>query len=84
MEHLHQLSTTGGMGREDNTFFKKLAEKLSRKSGQRYSEAMTFFGKRITFDLLRTTIIALRRERGIKSNGTIKITDLDTNLEPIH
>ena len=85
MEHLHQLSTTGGMEREDNTFFKKLADKLSRKSGQRYSEAMTFFGKRITF-LLRTTIIALRRERGIKSNGTIKITDLvlDTNLEPIH
>ena len=46
---------------------------------------MTFFEKRITFDLLRTwTIIALRRERGMKSNGTIKITDLDTNLQPIH
>ena len=31
------LSTTGGMGREANMFFKKLADKLSRKSGQRYS-----------------------------------------------
>ena len=35
------LSTTGGMGREANKFFKKLADKLSRKSGQRYSEAIS-------------------------------------------
>ena len=51
------LSTTGGMGREANKFFKKLADKLSRKSGQRYSEAMTFIRKRVRFDLLRTTVL---------------------------
>ena len=70
------LSTTGGMGREANMFFKKLADKLSRKSGQRYSEAMTFIRKRIRFDLLRTTVIALRGERGLKSSSAVKIADL--------
>ena len=61
------------MGREANKFFKKLADKLSRKSGQRYnSEAMTFIRKRVKFDLLRTaTVIALtlRGERGLKSSS---------------
>ena len=77
------LSTTGGMGREAHMFFKKLADKLSRKSGQRYSEAMTFIRKRIRFDLLRTTVIALRGERGLKSSIAVKIADLDINLEPV-
>ena len=77
------LSTTGGMGREANKFFKKLADKLSRKSGQRYSEAMTFIRKRVRFDLLRTTVIALRGERGLKSSSAVKIADLDINLEPV-
>ena len=77
------LSTTGGMGREANMFFKKLADKLSRKSGQRYSEAMTFIRKRVRFDLLRTTVIALRGERGLKSSSAVKIAELDINLEPV-
>ena len=64
-------------------FFKKLADKLSRKSGQQYSEAMTFIRKRIRFDLLRTTVIALRGERGLKSSSAVKIADLDINLEPV-
>ena len=49
-------------GKRNNTFFKKLADKLSRKSGQRYSEAISFIRKIIRFDLLRTTMIALRGE----------------------
>ena len=78
------LSTTGGMGREANMFFKKLADKLSRKSGQRYnSEAMTFIRKRNRFDLLRTSVIALRGERGLKSSSAVKIAELDINLEPV-
>ena len=63
------LSTTG-------VWEGKLADKLSRKSGQRYSEAMTFIRKRIRFDLLRTTVIALRGERGSTSSSAVKIADL--------
>ena len=45
---------------------------------------MKFIRKRIRFDLLRTTIIALKRERGIKSNSAVKIAELDMNLDPVH
>ena len=45
---------------------------------------MTFIRKRIRFDLLRTTITALRGKRGTKSNSAMKIADLDINLEPVH
>ena len=34
--------------------------------------------------LLRTTVIALRGERGLKSSSAVKIADLDINLEPVH
>ena len=49
-----------------------------------FSEAMTFIRRRIRFDLLRTTVIALRGERGLKSSSAVKIADLDINLEPVH
>ncbi len=75
------LSTTGGMGRESETFFKRIAEKMARRTGQRYSETMSFIRKRLRFDLLRTTIIALRGERGISSKG-VEISELDMNMEP--
>ena len=37
----------------------------------------------IRFDLLRTTVIALRGERGLKSSSAVKIAELDINLEPV-
>ena len=67
------LSTTGGMGREAEAFFKKLGEKMSRKSGQRYSDSISFIRKRLRFDLLRTTIISLRGERGLARNGPSEV-----------
>ena len=76
------FSTTGGMGHEAEVFFKKLADKMSRKTDQRYSEAMSFIRKRLRFDLLRTTIISLRGERGRSNNEASKISELDINLEP--
>ena len=76
------FSTTGGMGHEAEVFFKKLADKMSRKTDQRYSEAMSFIRKRLRFDLLRTTIISLRGERGRSNKEASKISELDINLEP--
>ncbi len=76
------LSTAGGMGREEEAFFKKMADKMARKTDQRYSESMSFIRKRLRFDLLRTTIIALRGERGLSNKGADIISELDLNLEP--
>ena len=63
------------MEREAHTFFEKLADKLSIKSGQRYSEAMAFIRNRIRFDSLRKTIISLRVDRRMKSSSVVKIAD---------
>ncbi len=76
------FSTTGGMGKESETFFKRMADKMARKTGQRYSETMSFIGKRLRFDLLKTTIISLRGEQGMSSKTSVEISELDMNLKP--
>ena len=54
------FSTSGGMGEDAQTLFKKVATKMANKTGQKYSETITFIRKRLRFDLLNTTVIALR------------------------
>ena len=76
------FSTTGGMGIEAQNLFKNIAVKMSNKTGQRYSETIGFIRKRLRFDLLKTTIIALRGYRGKKSEASEDIAELDLNLEP--
>ena len=48
------FSTTGGMGGEADHFYKHLADKISIKSGQRYSDTVAFIRRRLRFDLLKT------------------------------
>ena len=75
------FSTTGGMGTEALQFYKHLAEKISRKSGQNYSDTIGFVRRRLRFDLLKTCIISLRGFRG-KSSKTDNIDSLELNLCP--
>ena len=75
------FSTSGGMGEEAQKLTKRLAEKYALKSEQKYSETISFIRKRLRFDLLKTTIIALRGYRG-KQHNTPDISDLDINLIP--
>ena len=70
------FSTTGGMGGEADRFFKHLAQKISNKGGQRYSDVIAFIRRRLRFDLLKTCLISLRGHRG-KGN-----TKADLNLRP--
>ena len=76
------FSTTGGMGQEAKHLMKKLADRTSRKSGQSYADVMKFLRTRIRFDLLRTTIIALRGARGKKIPPPESIHEVDMNLVP--
>ena len=75
------FSTTGGMGVEAEKLFKRLAEKIECKTGQSYADAITFIRKRLRFDLLKTTIIALRGYRG-KREANPHICELDLNMMP--
>ena len=76
------FSTSGGMGEEVKRFFKKLATLMTEKTGQKYSETMTFIRKRLRFDLLKTTIIALRGYRGKAKTSHTEVGELDLNLAP--
>ena len=76
------FSTTGGMGPEAKHLVKKLAERTSAKSGQSYADVMKFLRTRMRFDLLRTTIIALRGARGKRIPSPDTINEMDMNLVP--
>ena len=52
--------TSGGMRKEAKTLFKRVAAKMANKTGQKYSETITFIRKRLRFDLLKTTVITHR------------------------
>ena len=58
------FTTTGGMGPECQTLNKKLAELISIKRNETYSQVMMHVRTRLRFALLKTTIVALRGYRG--------------------
>ena len=76
------FSTTGGMGLEATIFYKHLAEKLSNKTGQLYSDTIAFIRRRLRFDLLKTCLISLRGFRGKVSKKPASVDTLDLNLSP--
>ena len=69
------------MSGEATTLYKKVAEKTSRKTGQKYSDVMAFVRRRVRFDLLRTCLISIRGHRGNPlEKEAASIEELDLNL----
>ena len=79
------FSTSGGMGKEAQKLVKRLAQRMEVSTGQRYADAVGYIRKRLRFELLKTTIIALRGDRGAKLREAHKVSvaELDLNLEPV-
>ena len=75
------MSTTGGIATEATTFLKRLAQfqKLSAKLNQSYPNIMGYLGGKLRFELLKTTLMAVRGP-GFMKNKTVHKTDLDLNL----
>ena len=69
------------MGEETGMVYKRIVEKMARTKGQKYHETISYVRKRLRFDLLKTTIIALRGYRG-KPATVPEIDELDLNLMP--
>ena len=70
------------MGGEADHFYKHLADKISSKSGQRYSDTVAFIRRRLRFDLLKTCLISIRGYRGKQHGKPAEIDSLDLNLRP--
>ena len=75
------------MGREAQGLMKKIAERMELTSGQRYSDCMGFMRKRLRFESLKTTLIALRGYRGREGYNWVECNSqfdgMDLNLEPV-
>ena len=57
------MSVTGGMGRIATTVYKRLASMLSNKWNQPYATTMGWLRCRLSFSLLRSSILAIRGAR---------------------
>ena len=57
------LLTTGGMGREAVTLFKRLADGISRKEQKASSVVMGWIRCRVSFAILRSAILCIRGSR---------------------
>ena len=57
------FSTTGGMGREATTFYKRLADKIATKQKTSYSKVMGWLRCRVSFAILRSAILCIRGSR---------------------
>ena len=72
------MSTSGGMGREAQTFYKRLADKLAQKKEMQYSILMGWLRCKISFAILRSAVMCIRGSRSSK-NHPIK-DNMDINL----
>ena len=78
------FTTTGGMGPEATRYHKKVAELISVKKGEQYSDVVNHLRTRIRFSLLKSVLVAVRGERGRRRRQVYvpPITDLSLNLIP--
>ena len=57
------MSTTGGMGRAATTFYKRLAAMISEKRGTDYSQTINWIRCKLSYALLRASIMSIRGAR---------------------
>ena len=66
------MSATGGMGRECKKFYARLAEMISFKRGTGYSIIAAWVRRKITFSLIKSTGMGLRRSRSVFYNDAVE------------
>ena len=59
------FATTGGMGKEAITFYRRLAELLSKRSAFSYSSTLAWIRCTLSFSLLRSATMCIRESRSI-------------------
>ena len=70
------------MALECTKYHKKVAELIALKTKEDYSKVMNHLRTRLRFTLLKSTLIAVRGERGKSRKPTENITDLSFNMVP--
>ena len=70
---------TGGMAPECTRYHKRVAELISNKTGEEYSKVMNYMRTRVRFTLLKSTLLAIRGERGKPKKVLTSLSELSFN-----
>ena len=57
------IGTNGGMGAECKMFMKTLADKIATKQNEQYSDVITWIRTRLSFEVLRSSLLCIRGSR---------------------
>ena len=76
------FSTTGGMAPECARYHKKVAELIANKTKEEYSKVVNHIRTRVRFTLLKSTLLAIRGERGKPKKAQANVTELSFNTLP--
>ena len=74
--------TTGGTGPRCTKVIQRLAEMVSSKRQEKYSDVIGFIRTKLRFSLLRSVLIAIRGERGKRSNFEPNLRNVAFNTIP--
>ena len=70
------IGTNGGMGVECSKFLANLAEMLSKKQNEEYSDVMGWLRTKLSFEVLRAAILCVRgSRRPWHRQDTVKISE---------
>ena len=76
------FTTTGVMGHECSIYHKNLAEKISQKKNERYSDIMRYLRVKLSYLALKSSLLCLRGSRtvsqvnGVNSDFGLALDDL--------
>ena len=82
------MSATGGMGRECQKFYNRLAEMISEKRNMDYSIIATWIRRKISFSLIKSIGLCIRGSRSVypkdhlenSINADAHISELTSNI----
>ena len=78
------LSSTGGMGKAATVFYQRLASMLSEKRGIQYSKTIGWLRCRMSFALLRCSIMCIRGARSSQHHPATEAIDLQLAEGQLH
>ena len=76
------FTTSGGMAKECTRYHKQVARLISLKTKEEYPQVMNHLRTRLRYVLLKSTLIAIRGERGKEKKHGQSVSELSFNTTP--
>ena len=77
------LTVKGVMGHESQVFHKTLAEKISKKSGERYDEVTRMIRVKLSFLVLKSALLCVRGSRSVFNDSLYNCEDFSHSLNEL-